>query len=549
MSSYSLHKMGIPYYFSVIAKKHGGILSNSPVRGCDILLLDFNSVIHNAARRVLTADNGINGIKESAIFTEIWKYTEAIVQRANPVKEVHLMIDGVAPKAKMVQQRKRRFLNVLRNKLLSVAGCWDTNQISPGTPFMTRLGTFLKGKIATANVANGANVATLKHFISGADEAGEGEHKMFQLLAQYRDRHLKDENNVFIYGLDADLIMLSLLSEIPKITLMREQQQFGSAIETNVYLDIDTLAKGIMTNCGLSNGANGANGSNGIANYIVLCFLLGNDFLPNISALHLREGGIDHIMAAYRFVSANGALPLVDDKKRINMEIFGRILAELAKNEAAMMIDRNNEWLNRQPHIMPGATAETRRESEVHNWPLFREHRSPLANAIGANPAKWRSLYYKHLFNTSQQDGRVIRLSCEQWTRGILWTWAYYNRQPFDGDWYYPWGYSPTLGDLANYVQSECNSTSECNNTSETIVNTSECTKKSPFVTPAVQLLAILPPNSLALIPSVAKLATDARLGHLWPSEYRLETYLKTAFHECHPHLPALDFDLIERVV
>ena len=39
-------------------------------------------------------------------------------------------------------------------------------------------------------------------------------------------------------------------------------------------------------------------------------------------------------------------------------------MAELAKNEAAMMIDRNNEWLNRQPHIMPGATAETRRESE-----------------------------------------------------------------------------------------------------------------------------------------------------------------------------------------
>ena len=100
---------------------------------------------------------------------EIFKYTDRGVNMVRPRKLLMIAIDGVAPRAKMNQQRSRRFRTAQESKekaedkaellkmLESQGGpidqpeikkAWDSNEITPGTPFMDILASSLRYWIA-----------------------------------------------------------------------------------------------------------------------------------------------------------------------------------------------------------------------------------------------------------------------------------------------------------------------------------------------------------------------------------------------------------------
>ena len=111
------------------------------------LYFDFNGMIHPCSHKVLARYENKDPktidrrALELEIFQEIRKQTLAIVKKIKPTF-LFVAVDGVAPRAKMTQQRTRRYNSVIEKRELRKI--FDSNSISPGTLFMKRLTEFMK---------------------------------------------------------------------------------------------------------------------------------------------------------------------------------------------------------------------------------------------------------------------------------------------------------------------------------------------------------------------------------------------------------------------
>jgi 5'-3' exonuclease len=176
-------------------------------------------------------------------------------------QKVFVAFDGVAPLAKMKQQKQRRYKSWLLRKMLK-KNTWNTNAITPGTPFMDDLDKYLNAEFKKPNKG-----VTIKY--SGPNEVGEGEQKLFDYARQ------TPTPNMFVYGLDADLIMLSLLHlrHSPKIFLYRETKYFsymkGINPKEDYVFSVDDMAVQICQEM----YQNSTQIQKAIDHYCFLCFL------------------------------------------------------------------------------------------------------------------------------------------------------------------------------------------------------------------------------------------------------------------------------------
>ena len=69
-----------------------------------------------------------------------------------------------------------------------------------------------------------------------------------------------------------------------------------------------------------------------IDDFVFLCFLVGNDFLPHLPSLQIREGALDAIFVMYK-----NALPSLDgyltDSGKINFSNCDVLFRDIAKYE------------------------------------------------------------------------------------------------------------------------------------------------------------------------------------------------------------------------
>ncbi|KAF1986153.1 putative 5-3 exonuclease [Aulographum hederae CBS 113979] len=220
----------------------------------DNLYLDMNGIVHPCSH----PEDKPPPATEEEMMHEVFKYTERVVNMVRPRKLLMIAIDGVAPRAKMNQQRSRRFRSAKENKekdeekaeyvkMLQSKGSaiqgeeilskktWDHNAITPGTPFMNLLATSLRWWIAK-KLNTDPSWASLKIIISDASVPGEGEHKIMEFVRSQRRSIDHDPNTRHvIYGLDADLIMLGLATHEPHFRVLREDVFFQESKAREIW--------------------------------------------------------------------------------------------------------------------------------------------------------------------------------------------------------------------------------------------------------------------------------------------------------------------------
>jgi len=290
------------------------------------------------------------------MFIRIFNYIEHLFGKIKPKKLFFMAIDGVAPRAKMNQQRARRFRTALdaeqaREKAIREGqempkeDPFDSNCITPGTEFMAKLTRqlkyFINKKISEDSDWQGCEIV-----LSGHEVPGEGEHKIMEYIRNAKaqpDYHPNVRH--CLYGLDADLIMLGLLSHDPHFCLLREEVTFGRASKTkskelehqNFYLLHLCIVREYLELEFQELKEDGAlkvpfDMERIIDDFILMAFFVGNDFLPNLPHLHINEGALATMFRLYKQV-----LPQCDgyinEEGVINLPRLKLLLDELSKEE------------------------------------------------------------------------------------------------------------------------------------------------------------------------------------------------------------------------
>jgi len=290
------------------------------------------------------------------MFIAIFNYIEHLFGKIKPKQLFFMAIDGVAPRAKMNQQRARRFRTALdaenaREKAIKEGvempkeDPFDSNCITPGTEFMAKLTKQLKYFI-NKKVSEDLDWQGVEIVLSGHEVPGEGEHKIMEYIRQAKSQPGYDPNRRHcLYGLDADLIMLGLLSHDPHFSLLREEVTFGRQSKTkskelehqNFYLMHLCIVREYLELEFQELKEPGALGfdfdmERVIDDFILMAFFVGNDFLPNLPHLHINEGALALMFNVYKTVLPK-ARGYINEGGVINMERLALLLDELSHVE------------------------------------------------------------------------------------------------------------------------------------------------------------------------------------------------------------------------
>lgn len=168
--------MGIPSYFGNIVRNNKDILKKliNFKKQINNLYFDSNSIIYDS---LFSLSKDYENFKDDEDFEKILieKVCEKIkdyINVLNPNKKIFITFDGVAPVAKLEQQRTRRFKSILeqkiKNKIYGEKQSWNKTAITPGTNFMTKLNKTLKKYFANSDCEKQLGVE--KIIFSGSDE-------------------------------------------------------------------------------------------------------------------------------------------------------------------------------------------------------------------------------------------------------------------------------------------------------------------------------------------------------------------------------------------
>lgn len=577
--------MGVPTFFSSIIRNkyyknvHSGVQNGK--LNCDYFFLDYNGIVYNAFFNIKKDIEGKNLSKdqiEELIINEVIRYTKYLIcDVVKPKKLTYISFDGPAPRAKMVQQRSRRYKTYHEKKYMQEAKKklkidmdeleWDTSaNISPGTLFMNKL----SDKLLIAINKKEFNIHDKKMdiLLSNSNVPGEGEHKFLPLIRSMRGKKTLENANIYLFGEDADLIVLAVSTHKNNIYTLRRVQK-----ETKEMKELYNSFEFIQMNINNLRGAfhhdltrvfnkNSFDKIRILNDYIFLTFLVGNDFVVSMPFLKIRKEGLKTLIAIYHDIKLNHKDYLVDydpDKEeppKINLNFFKELIFEISKKEDMFMKEQQVEI----EKFLKGYKDSFRLEKESQSTPfeilknrythlqvcssdhpLFKEYHEEFKRInYKLDYDVWSEDYYKYYLdidkNNLEEYNRIKTNLVNNYLESLMYTLKYYFQGCPSWKWHYKYRISPLLSDIYNVLN-------------ENIIDMNKIEFKldEPY-TPFQQLMLILPPQMNELVPSVLRpVMLDDKLlcTQFYPINFKLDVTVGIKVEYSEAILPEIDEKLL----
>ncbi|KAL1116455.1 hypothetical protein AAG570_004928 [Ranatra chinensis] len=623
--------MGVPKFFRYVSERYpclSEVIKEHQIPEFDNLYLDMNGIFHVCSH---PNDNDAHfRITEEQIFKGIFHYLEVLFRLIRPKKLFFMAVDGVAPRAKMNQQRGRRFRSVKESEMLEKKALsrgeklpegkrFDSNCITPGTEFMAKLDRqlnyFVSYKISTDKLWRRPKI-----ILSGHQVPGEGEHKVMDYVRWMRSQKDWDPNTKHcLYGLDADLIMLGLCTHEPNFCLLREEAstylnkidtlvvvgtwmgdrpqrgfttmvKFGRKSQKRVptpeettfllfhlsllrdYLDLEFQE--LKTTLPFKYDLERI-----IDDWVLMCFLVGNDFIPNLPGLNIADGALQLLYKTYISVLPSlgggylvsdgivfwGREGYINDGGTLNLSNFEGYLRKLAEYDLDQfreiqadikyfetktgrkilqegMDDVDNSMVNYRSDTMneelqdlinstklelengDGAEEDSGEESDEDT----SKDEDEEEELLHAEFLQYKKDYYMNKLAYGQVTPEVLTSQAEGYVRAIQWNLHYYYNGCPSWSWYYPHHYSPYISDIKGFADLKI-----------------DFELGHPFL-PFQQLLAVLPAGSKEFLPrSLQNLmtCTDSPLIDFYPKDFEIDMNGKKQEWEGIVLIPFIDQD------
>ena len=547
--------MGVPGFFMWLLKnykKEGFVInktkldSNSDIlndiNNIDYFLIDANCLIHPVCYKVI-ADNpdlNDNDKLEDKMINAVLLYLEKIIEYVKPKIGIYLAIDGVAPMAKIKQQRTRRFKSVI-DKIMwdnikkkhsrPITVSWNNNAITPGTKFMVKLHKAILSWMGKQE---------FKVIYSSCMTPAEGEHKLLQFIRTNQKDNIN--NSYVIYGLDADLIFLALSTNSNNIYLLREANEINKNESKEVlnHISINIMRNSIVGTISrfLSDDMTKTFKIDDIKivnDFIFICYFLGNDFLPHIPSLNIHHNGIEELIINYcktfkELILENNKIIYLLENNNINYNFLLKFITYTSHEENNILRDN---FLKKKRFNKCDGDAYEKEVFKIENL-QFKINDTIL---LGSDtPEEWRKRYYKYYWNV--EDDEIEEFSEKlvyHYLMGLKWITLYYFDKCPSWDWYYPFDYPPFISDIAKYLLK---------------INLNDIKfKLGTPLKPFMQLLSVLPPQSNYLLPKTLRklvLNPNSSLIYMYPTEIEQDFINKHKHWMGIPKLPPIDIELIK---
>lgn len=490
--------------------------ANSKGISTDVLHYDLNAVFHPVAQELYKYGNHSDGKSllkkpkktpnpsEGELFSKICDRIEEIKTIINPTTGIYLAVDGVAGVSKANQQRKRRFKGCLdseKSEQDTPPDKFDPNTISMGTPFMERLCNHITG-YAKEQVSN--KWGALKTIMSGHRVPGEGEHK---LLAYIRKNHHQTHT---IVSPDADLIFLAAGEYKSTCYIFREN--IFDDIDANFFLvDIEKFRECILKEIGMSEASDTAKES-AIKDFIIYCFLLGNDFLPQSPSLSVNTNAIELLFSIYPEISsAHGSL-FIDNN--INKPALKALFCRLQDMEYDMIMNNHKKIRSNFPNKML-----------MHSI-SYTDIPNSNRKTQTLNLPQYKSSYYRIKFN--RVDPKTI---VHEYLKGVVFVIRYYTQEIPSWEWQYPFHYTPFFSELSTHIDTFPDKLTF---------------PPTENLSPLEQLLSVLPGKSSYLLPKPLRFLSTSEhspIIDLYPVDFEVDLEGKKQEYEGTVILPHINVE------